>query len=932
MRSDITSSPVLGFLPRKSPKPLVRVTADTTPRPKLGASSTARSTLGSERQSTPTKVTEDDEEDDYMDEDEFAVWLSQQHEEETRRSSGTSDTKSATRRKSSIIVPRNLPILHPLEIIDEYTHKGIQLAPHNCVELQDGDFMKIVHIVKDTSNSEVTLRGFLFRRTREMNGLLNRLLNEVCWILHVDEDDPREPLVQGAESRAVSEVIRRRDIRLTNRPFPDLSFRENNKDTQENVTNHHILVCRYKYMCVYPSARARLAYAWCEKGLHRLREDECDKLANNGIKDDDLRRAWRGSTARGGAMQGWLAGEKEFLRQEAICHRGQSIWQSLKAAGGPNFAPEDPMQRIGVGSILFEEDLSNAPSTPTASASQQERSFGTLPEDMRKGKGTESKDTASFGPGPTRPHCDYVRNSPPFSSFRQSSYCSGDYSADEAAYLFDLPQSLGQDVHGKAVAREDDPHVVEIDAEVKTSSSSGILKKRYEGRITSTYIPSPLSRPKRSAEKFAETPTIAAKRRRLSSCRRPDSEYFGGHSSLNVIPPHQNTILTQSDFEDFVEELPTQSRTRDTKINQRGLLTPQSSSCPATQPSSICTDNWNSFSKATRYPRQVADNDIKVIDLTAPCSSPDFGIQTKCKQPSSYWVDRSSESLLKSSPSRYDHSQRILDSQANCSSLAQGLSPTQTMDCSEIPDFAVEPTHNATNVSRSSIARGKLPLRATPVSDRQVLNKVYGMSSSKSKQQRYTFGDCFCGAGGMSRGAIGAGLRIDWGFDFDLTACESYEMNFFGTQVYNVAADQFANAGGDHKVDICHLSPPCQFFSDAHTHQGKDDDMNTASLFAIFNLLQKTKPRVATLEQTAGLIRRHPIFFNAVINMFTSRGFSVRWKVMNCADFGLPQRRMRLFIIASWYVSTYPSNQPCFSRFHHGSTEKFTRTLLHPTQ
>ncbi|KAL9131968.1 MAG: hypothetical protein Q9217_000248 [Psora testacea] len=37
----------------------------------------------------------------------------------------------------------------------------------------------------------------------------------------------------------------------------------------------------------------------------------------------------------------------------------------------------------------------------------------------------------------------------------------------------------------------------------------------------------------------------------------------------------------------------------------------------------------------------------------------------------------------------------------------------------------------------------------------------------QSNTQRYTFGDCFCGGGGMSRGAIMAGLRVEWGFDFD---------------------------------------------------------------------------------------------------------------------------------------------------------------------
>lgn len=167
--------------------------------------------------------------------------------------------------------------------------------------------------------------------------------------------------------------------------------------------------------------------------------------------------------------------------------------------------------------------------------------------------------------------------------------------------------------------------------------------------------------------------------------------------------------------------------------------------------------------------------------------------------------------------------------------------------------------------------------------------------------QRYTFGDCFCGAGGTSRGAVAAGLRVEWGFDFDRGACESYESNFYHAQVYHLWAHQFsALADQDHKVDICHLSPPCQFFSDAHTIYGKDDDMNVASLFAIPALLQKAKPRVVTLEQTAGLPIRHGLFFNAVVRMFTAQGFSVRWQILNLADFGLPQNRVRVFMIASW--------------------------------
>lgn len=168
-------------------------------------------------------------------------------------------------------------------------------------------------------------------------------------------------------------------------------------------------------------------------------------------------------------------------------------------------------------------------------------------------------------------------------------------------------------------------------------------------------------------------------------------------------------------------------------------------------------------------------------------------------------------------------------------------------------------------------------------------------------QRRYTFGDCFCGAGGMSRGAVQAGLRVEWGFDFNFTACQSYRLNFYGTKVFNIGAAHFTNLfDEDHKVDICHISPPCQYFSHAHTTVGKDDEMNIISLFAIGPLLSKTKPRVVTLEQTSGLLTRHWPYFCMVANMFTNRGFSIRWRLLELADYGIPQSRKRLIMIASW--------------------------------
>jgi DNA (cytosine-5)-methyltransferase 1 len=91
-------------------------------------------------------------------------------------------------------------------------------------------------------------------------------------------------------------------------------------------------------------------------------------------------------------------------------------------------------------------------------------------------------------------------------------------------------------------------------------------------------------------------------------------------------------------------------------------------------------------------------------------------------------------------------------------------------------------------------------------------------------------------------------------------------------------------ASVDVKVDVLHLSPTCQYFSHAHTVNGADDEMNTASLYAVLEVVKVAKPRVVTLEQTFGLLAaRFRWYFASLIHMFTALQFSVRWAVVPLA-------------------------------------------------
>ena len=176
---------------------------------------------------------------------------------------------------------------------------------------------------------------------------------------------------------------------------------------------------------------------------------------------------------------------------------------------------------------------------------------------------------------------------------------------------------------------------------------------------------------------------------------------------------------------------------------------------------------------------------------------------------------------------------------------------------------------------------------------------------SSSAPGLYTFGDMYCGAGGMSRGAEQAGLSIIWGLDKDQNALSAYRRNFPAAFVYSMFDYEFLALPPqkflNRKVDILHLSPPCQPFAENHTTAGVHDEENRACLFRIKEMLLIIRPRVATFENVPNLMKceEHKPYFNNVLGSFTSLGYSVRWKVINCAEHGVAQLRKRLFIIAS---------------------------------
>ncbi|PVH80036.1 S-adenosyl-L-methionine-dependent methyltransferase, partial [Cadophora sp. DSE1049] len=174
----------------------------------------------------------------------------------------------------------------------------------------------------------------------------------------------------------------------------------------------------------------------------------------------------------------------------------------------------------------------------------------------------------------------------------------------------------------------------------------------------------------------------------------------------------------------------------------------------------------------------------------------------------------------------------------------------------------------------------------------------------------YTYGDAFCGAGGTTRGAVAVALQVLWGLDLEKNAGKTWRANFPNATHYEMWAHDLVamiNANTNLRVDILHLSPPCQVFSPVHTRVGKNDQQNFDSLFACCALVHKARPRIITLEQTFGIL--HPKFeaaFNSLIQIFTSYGYSVSYQIVQFQNYGLAQTRRRLIIVAACPGETLP--------------------------
>jgi DNA (cytosine-5)-methyltransferase 1 len=181
--------------------------------------------------------------------------------------------------------------------------------------------------------------------------------------------------------------------------------------------------------------------------------------------------------------------------------------------------------------------------------------------------------------------------------------------------------------------------------------------------------------------------------------------------------------------------------------------------------------------------------------------------------------------------------------------------------------------------------------------------------------------DLFAGAGGMSLGFEQAGFDIAAAVEIDPIHCATHEYNFpyspvICASVIDLSGDEIRRRAnlGDRDVDVVFGGAPCQGFS----LMGKRilDDPRNQLVFHYVRLVQELHPKYCVFENVRGLtIGKHASFLSELIAALEEIGYQVLmpYRVLNAADYGVPQDRRRLFLVAARQdlpLPNYPQSWP----------------------
>jgi DNA (cytosine-5)-methyltransferase 1 len=169
--------------------------------------------------------------------------------------------------------------------------------------------------------------------------------------------------------------------------------------------------------------------------------------------------------------------------------------------------------------------------------------------------------------------------------------------------------------------------------------------------------------------------------------------------------------------------------------------------------------------------------------------------------------------------------------------------------------------------------------------------------------------DLFCGVGALSHGLKRAGLKIVAGYDLDARCKHAFEKNndaeFFARDVAKLTAQEIRSHYSGKAPSVLAGCAPCQPFSTYKQRYDEDPRWNLIANFA--DIAVEIAPDFVTMENVPALLKyKKGLVFDRFCSRLRNAGYQVESTIAKCEEFGVPQKRRRLVVIASKSASLIP--------------------------
>ena len=172
----------------------------------------------------------------------------------------------------------------------------------------------------------------------------------------------------------------------------------------------------------------------------------------------------------------------------------------------------------------------------------------------------------------------------------------------------------------------------------------------------------------------------------------------------------------------------------------------------------------------------------------------------------------------------------------------------------------------------------------------------------KRRDDALTVIDLFCGAGGLTLGLKRAGFNVVAGVELYPEIAKTYranhpEIKLLIKDVREVTGKELFQLAKLKSIDLLAGCPPCQGFSKLTDKYHKEDPRNDLVL-EMARLVKEIMPKMVMMENVPGLANRGEPVLDEFTKSLEALGYIVNKEVLQLADFGVPQSRRRLVLLA----------------------------------